>query len=161
MRIPERMLPTVVDSSGSVGAATALRGAPPIAGMIGDQQASLLGQGCVRPGDAKITFGTGGMLDLVLGDERPAFAGPLGSRTFPIVTRRLAGVDNWGLEAVMLAAGTNVEWLRDDLGIIATAEESDASPRRATTPATSGTSPRCSGSARRSGTTAPAARCSA
>ncbi len=73
MRIPERMLPTVVDSSGIVGPATALRGAPPIAGILGDQQASLLGQGCVRPGDAKITFGTGGMLDLVLGGERPAF----------------------------------------------------------------------------------------
>ena len=125
MRIPERMLPAVVDSSGIVGPATALRGAPPIAGILGDQQASLLGQGCVRPGDAKITFGTGGMLDLVLGGERPAFPDRSGAGCFPIVTRRLAGTDQWGLEAAMLAAGTNVEWLRDDLGIIATAEESD------------------------------------
>ncbi len=65
------------------------------------------------------------MLDLVLGDERPAFADRSGAGCFPIVTRRLAGTDQWGIEAAMLAAGTNVEWLRDDLGIIATAEESD------------------------------------
>ena len=55
-----------------VGEARALPGAPPIAALVGDQQASLVGQGCVRPGDAKITFGTGGMLDLVLGDAPPS-----------------------------------------------------------------------------------------
>jgi glycerol kinase len=126
LRIPELALPTVVDSTGVVGTAGALSGAPPLAGLIGDQQASLLGQGGVRRGDAKITFGTGGMLDVVLGDSRPAFAERGTAGTFPIVTRRAAGVDTWGLEAVMLAAGTNVEWLRDDLGIIATAAESDA-----------------------------------
>ena len=72
------------------------------------------------PGDAKITFGTGGMLDLVLGDTRPAFdqRGPAG--TFPIVAWRHDGRVTWGIEAVMLAAGTNVQWLRDDLGLIAT-----------------------------------------
>lgn len=61
------MLPTIVDSSGAVGVATALPGAPPIAGMAGDQQASLAGQGCTRPAMAKITFGTGGMLDVCTG----------------------------------------------------------------------------------------------
>ena len=65
--IPDSTLPTIVPSSGVVGAATALPGAPPIAALVGDQQASLVGQGCVRPGMAKITFGTGGMLDLCLG----------------------------------------------------------------------------------------------
>jgi glycerol kinase len=123
LRIPPPVLPTVVDSSGVIGEARALAGAPPIAGMLGDQQASLLGQGCVRPGDAKITFGTGGMLDIVVGPERPSFdRGPSG--TFPIVTRRVDGADTWGLEAIMLAAGTNVEWLRDDLGLIADAAAS-------------------------------------
>jgi len=118
------MLPRVVDSAGIVGDATALPGAPPIAGMAGDQQASLLGQGCVHPGDAKITFGTGGMLDVVLGRDRPVFEtrGPAG--TYPIVCRRTAGRDTWGLEAVMLSAGTNVEWLRDDLGVIDDAAQS-------------------------------------
>ncbi|MDP9336185.1 MAG: FGGY-family carbohydrate kinase [Actinomycetota bacterium] len=122
--IPLEMLPSIVDSSGVVGEATALPGAPPIAALLGDQQASLVGQGCVHPGDAKITFGTGGMLDLVLGEEPPAFdqRGPAG--TFPIVAWRHEGRITWGIEAVMLAAGTNIQWLRDDLGLISTSDES-------------------------------------
>ena len=67
LRIPPSMMPTVVDSSGTIGAATALPGAPPICGMAGDQQASLVGQGCTLPGLAKATFGTGGMLDQCTG----------------------------------------------------------------------------------------------
>jgi glycerol kinase len=118
LRIPERVLPEVVDSTGVVAEASALPGAPPIAGVAGDQQASLIGQGCVRPGLAKATFGTGGMLDLCFGPDRPSFPtrGPAG--TFPIVAWREGGVPVWGVEAVMLSAGTAVEWLRDDLGII-------------------------------------------
>lgn len=124
LRIPRSMLPRIVDTAGALGPATALPGAPPIAALVGDQQASLLGQACVRPGPAKITFGTGGMLDLVLGPEPPPFAtrGPGG--TFPIVTWCLGGMRTWGVEAIILSAGTSVEWLRDDLGILATAEES-------------------------------------
>lgn len=117
LRIDRASLPTVVDSIGVVGEAQALDGKPPIAGMLGDQQASLLGQGCVSAGQAKVTFGTGGMLDLCL-DERPAFATQGGGGTFPIVARSRDGQRRWGLEAMMLAAGTNVEWLRDDLQII-------------------------------------------
>jgi glycerol kinase len=124
LRIPASMLPRIVDSSGVVGDATALPGAPPIAGIAGDQQASLLGQGGVHCGDAKITFGTGGMLDLVLGDTRPEFEVRGAGGTFPIVCRRVAGKVTWGLEGIMLAAGTNVEWLRDDLGMLASAAES-------------------------------------
>jgi len=124
VRVPERMLPALVDTSGVIGPATALRGAPPIAALVGDQQASLVGQGCVAPGPAKITFGTGGMLDLVLGPERPRFETRGEGGTFPIVTARLGGAITWGLEAIMLSAGTNVEWLRDDLGILPTSEAS-------------------------------------
>jgi glycerol kinase len=124
LKIPHSMLPTVVDSSGICGTASALAGAPPIAGIAGDQQASLIGQGCLRPGMAKITFGTGGMLDMVVGADRPAFDTRGGSGTFPIVTRRVGGVVTWGLEAIMLSAGTNVEWLRDDLGILTSSAES-------------------------------------
>jgi glycerol kinase len=124
LRIPESMLPRVVDSSGVVGAASALPGAPPIAGVAGDQQASLLGQGGVVTGDAKITFGTGAMLDQVLGATRPGFETRGSAGTFPIVCRRVNGTITWGVEAIMLSAGTNVEWLRDDLGVIADAGES-------------------------------------
>ncbi len=104
--------------------ASALPGAPVIAGMAGDQQASLVGQGCLSAGLAKITFGTGGMLDLCTGTERPTFETRGSGGTFPIVAWARNGEVAWGVEAVMLAAGTNVEWLRDDLGIIATAAES-------------------------------------
>jgi glycerol kinase len=124
LRVPEAMLPRLVDSSGVVGEASALPGAPPIAGIAGDQQASLLGQGGVAIGDAKITFGTGAMLDLVLGATRPAFEVRGSAGTFPIACRRINGTITWGVEAIMLSAGTNVEWLRDDLGVIADAAES-------------------------------------
>jgi glycerol kinase len=124
LRVPQSSLPRLVDTSGVLGPASALDGAPPIAALVGDQQASLVGQGCVRPGLAKITFGTGGMLDVCVGPQRPAFDRQGGQGTFPIVAWRVSDDLAWGVEAVMLAAGTNVEWLRDDLGIIATADES-------------------------------------
>jgi glycerol kinase len=124
LRIPRAALPRIVDSSATLGSATALDGSPPIAGLAGDQQASLVGQGCVLPGMAKITFGTGGMLDVCVGPERPPFARQGGHGTFPIVAWRRNGATTWGVEAVILAAGTNVEWLRDDLGVIDTAEQS-------------------------------------
>lgn len=116
--IPIDALPRLVDSSGPIAAATALEGAPMICGLAGDQQASLIGQSCVEPGPAKITFGTGGMLDMVIGPHRPSFAGRSSNGSFPIVTWRRGEELIWGLEAIMLSAGTNVEWLRDDLGII-------------------------------------------
>ena len=127
LRIPETMLPTIVDSSaapGQAGYATIVDGVPPICGIAGDQQASLVGQGCTRPGLAKVTFGTGGMLDVCLG-PRPEFEyrGPGGC--FPIVAWRRGGADTWGIEAIMLSAGTAVEWLRDDLGVIDTAAASE------------------------------------
>lgn len=126
LRIPLGVMPQIVDSSAVVGEARALAGAPPVAGIAGDQQASLIGQGCTRAGLAKMTFGTGGMLDLCLGADRPAFEqrGPHG--TFPIVGWRRDGRVTWGIEAFMLTAGQAVEWLRDDLGVIADAGESEA-----------------------------------
>ncbi|HUC05740.1 MAG TPA: FGGY family carbohydrate kinase [Acidimicrobiales bacterium] len=125
LEIPEVMLPRIVDSSGALGAAHALEGAPVICGVAGDQQASLVGQGCTRPGLAKATFGTGGMLDQSVG----AGAGPTSAArgtggTFPIVAYRIDGTPTWGVEAVMLSAGTCVEWLRDDLGVLSSAAES-------------------------------------
>jgi glycerol kinase len=124
LRIPRSVLPELVETSGIIGTAGALPGAPPLAALVGDQQASLVGQGCVLPGLAKITFGTGGMLDVCVGPDRPAFDRQGKHGTFPIVAWRREGKLVWGVEAVMLAAGTNVEWLRDDLGLIGSAEES-------------------------------------
>lgn len=125
LRINSGACPSIVDTSGTVGRATALLGDPPIAGIVGDQQASLVGQGCILPGSAKITFGTGGMLDLCVGQSRPSFEDRGKHGTFPIVAWRRAGRTTWGVEATMLSAGTCMEWLRDDLGIISSAEECD------------------------------------
>ncbi len=131
--IPSSALPTVVDSSGFVGEASVLPGAPPIAGIVGDQQGSLVGQGCVVPGMAKLTFGTGGMLDLLVGAARPAFERRGAAGCFPIVAWRRAGVVSWGLEAIMLTAGQAVEWLRDDLGLLSSAAESESVAAACTT----------------------------
>ncbi|MGC9960834.1 MAG: FGGY family carbohydrate kinase [Acidimicrobiales bacterium] len=126
LRVPQRVLPQIVSSTGVIGEAHALDGAPPIAGIAGDQQASLVGQGCLGPGSAKATFGTGGMLDCCVGPDRPAFDQRGGAGTFPIVAWSHHDTLTWGLEAIMLSAGSCVEWLRDDLGIVSTAADTDA-----------------------------------
>jgi glycerol kinase len=125
--IASASLPAIVPSAGVLGHATSLPGAPPIVAILGDQQASLAGQACVHPGDAKITFGTGAMLDMNLG----ASAKTTGSArdkhgTFPIAAWRVGDETTWALESIMLAAGTNVQWLRDDIGLIESSDASDA-----------------------------------
>jgi glycerol kinase len=127
LRIPEACMPALVTSSGVIAQASALDGSPPICGMVGDQQASLIGQGCVRPGDAKATFGTGAFLDINVGGLPPPFGafGKSGERgCFPIVAWERDGDLTWGAEAIMLSAGTAVSWLVDDLGLLASPAES-------------------------------------
>lgn len=125
-------LPTLVDTCGFIDAASALDGAPPILACIGDQQASMIGQGCVRPGVAKITFGTGAMLDTVI-DRPSSNSGAQDSTraslrsahgTFPIVAWKHLDNRRRAVEAIMLSAGTAVDWLCDDLGILADPSES-------------------------------------
>lgn len=122
MGVDVDMLPAIVDSSGVVGAASALPGSPPIAALAGDQQASLIGQSCVRPGMAKCTFGTGGMFDVVTGSRPPATPDRTTHGTFPIVAWSRRGELTWGSEAIMLSAGSAVEWLVTDMGLAPSAE---------------------------------------
>ena len=122
--IPTSSLPQVVDSVGVLAAATALPGNPPIASLIGDQQASLVGQSCVTPGQTKITFGTGGMLDVCTGADAPASVNRRQAGTYPLPLWSHNNELTWGVEGIMLSAGSNVEWLRDDLGLIETSAES-------------------------------------
>lgn len=117
-------LPSIVETSGFIGVAKDLPGAPPIMAMVGDQQASLVGQGCVMPGMAKITFGTGGMLNMFTGDTAPHTANRHQHGTFPIVAFSRNKNVYYGVEAIMLAAGTNIEWLQTDLGLITSPEDS-------------------------------------
>ncbi|HYA45326.1 MAG TPA: FGGY family carbohydrate kinase, partial [Acidimicrobiales bacterium] len=127
LRIPEACMPSIVPSSARLGEATALPGAPPICGIAGDQQASLIGQGCVHAGDAKATFGTGAFLDVNIGGSPPPF-GAFGrsgeAGCFPVIAWELGGTLTWGVEAIMLSAGTALAWLVDDLALIRTAAES-------------------------------------
>lgn len=123
--LPADALPRVVDSSGELGTASELPDAPPLCALVGDQQASLAGQGCTRPGLAKATFGTGAMLDVCTGDARPEFSTRGGGGCFPIVAWQREGRITWGVEAIMLAAGTAVDWLVEDLGLISSPSESE------------------------------------
>lgn len=122
--IPHEALPELVPSSGLIGAATALQGSPPIAALVGDQQASLMGQSCVRAHAAKCTFGTGAMMDVCLDSTPPTSPERAAHGTFPIVAWSSPGRITWGAEAIMLSAGTAIEWLRDDLGLIDSARDS-------------------------------------
>ena len=92
---------------------------------MGDQQASLIGQGCLKPGDAKITFGTGAFLDMNIGGSPPAFGGKSGVHgCLPVVAWERRGAVTWGIEALMISAGTAVSWLVDDIGLLANVAES-------------------------------------
>ena len=124
--VPAGLLPEIVDSSGQLGEVSALPGALPLCSLVGDQQASLVGQGCTRPGLAKITFGTGGMLDVCLGERAPERSERSPRGCFPIVAWQRSGRVTWGSEAIMLAAGTAVDWLVEDLGVISEAAESES-----------------------------------
>jgi len=119
--IPISGLGSIVDSIGPVVMASVIPGNPQITAIVGDQQASMFGHGCTSDGDMKATFGTGGSLNLCLGNERR------GSRTgsFPIIARRQVGATVWGLEAIMLSAGSCMSWLVD-LGVIDSPEQSSA-----------------------------------
>ena len=164
LRIPAAMMPRIVDTAGELGPATALPGAPPLCALAGDQQASLVGQGCTRPGLAKATFGTGGMLDQCTGSGEagaPASAARGRAGTFPIAAFRVAGRTTWGVEGVMLSAGTCIQWLRDGLGILASAEESEAVAAGCESSGDVWFVPRSTVWAPRCGTSAPAARWSA
>jgi glycerol kinase len=124
-----RMLPTLVPTMGLVGAASALPGAPVLAALVGDQSASLFGQGGILPGVTKVTFGTGAMLDQVTGPTGPISMNRFDTGCFPVVARSDANGLIWGVEAIALSAGTCIEWLRDDLGLITTAAETEALAR--------------------------------
>jgi glycerol kinase len=122
--IPGEMLPDIVPSSGVCAETDAdLFGASlPIAGIAGDQQAALFGQGCVAPGMAKNTYGTGAFLLLYTGDTPPL--PPDGLLATAACDSR--GGRGFALEGSVFVAGAAIQWLRDGLGLLRDAAESAA-----------------------------------
>jgi glycerol kinase len=116
-------LPQLVSTMGTYGVASALDGAPTLTALIGDQPASLFGQSCVRSG-AKITFGTGAMLDMVHETAAPTTLSRYASGCYPTVVRSDADHVTWGVEGIILSAGSCIEWLKE-LGLVATVGESE------------------------------------
>ncbi len=121
--IPAALLPEVLPSSGDFGSSSPeLLGASiPIRGVAGDQQAALFGQGCVDRGDAKNTYGTGCFLLLHTGSHALTSTNGLLS-----TVAAGAGPRSYALEGGVFVAGAAIQWLRDGLGLISTAAESEA-----------------------------------
>ncbi len=122
--VPESMLPEVKPSSCIYGhtAPGVLPSAVPIAGAAGDQQCALFGQTCFMPGDVKNTYGTGGFLLMNTGTE------PVQSKN-GLLTTIAWGVDGkveYALEGSIFIAGAAIQWLRDELGLIRKASETEA-----------------------------------
>jgi glycerol kinase len=118
--IPASLLPQVRDSVGYFGETKLLGGSVPVLGVVGDQQAALMGQGCVQPGQTKITFGTGAFLMAQTGQVAITSS----NRMLTTVAWQIAGKTSWAMEGAILNAGTAVQWLRDQLGLMLSAGDS-------------------------------------
>jgi len=119
---PRQALPEIVDCAGDYGSTT-LFGAPiPICGMAGDQQAATIGQACLTPGDTKATFGTGAFVLTQYGAHQPTSK----NRLLATIAWQLDGRRAYALEGSVFVAGSLVQWLRDSLKLIATADETEA-----------------------------------
>ena len=125
--VPAALLPTVVDNAGDLGTADArwFGRALPITGLAGDQQSALIGQACLQAGMAKSTYGTGCFMLINTGSIAPRST----HRLLGTIAYRIGGVTTYGLEGSIFAAGVAVQWLRDKLGVLATAVASEAIAR--------------------------------
>ncbi len=122
-RVPRALLPRVMDTAAAFGDTAAAHFGAPVAirGIAGDQQAALIGQGCFRPGMVKSTYGTGCFALLNTGPRAVASH----HRMLTTIAYQLDGVRTYALEGSIFVAGAAVQWLRDGLGLIATAAEAD------------------------------------
>ena len=116
--VPRSLLPAIVPSSGVLGEAMIEGVAVPIAGVAGDQQAALFGQACLSPGEAKVTYGTGCFL---LVNDGPRLDRP----PHGLLRTAAAQPGSYALEGSVFVAGAAVQWLRDSLGLLSEAGESE------------------------------------
>jgi glycerol kinase len=126
LRVPPHALPEVVPSWGPEGHTdpTAFLGlSVPVTGIAGDQQAALFGQACFAPGDAKCTYGTGSFVLVNTGPERPD---PGGALLATVAWMDPEGALTYALEGPVFVTGAAVQWLRDGLGLLDNAAQSEA-----------------------------------
>ena len=124
MDIPAQVLPKVVDTSGVVGMLDkrVLGREIPVAALVGDQQSALFGNGCFAPGMSKNTYGTGCFLLMNTGLHPVKSVSDL----ITTIAWQLDGKARYALEGSVFVAGAVVKWLRDEMGLIASAAESEA-----------------------------------
>jgi glycerol kinase len=120
--VPAAVLPRIVASSGVVGDAELLGARLPIAGLAGDQQAALFGQACFRQGQAKVTYGTGNFVLVNAGTETPT---PPDGLVATAAWQVGGEAPVYALEGSIFVTGAALQWLRDALGILASAAESE------------------------------------
>ncbi|MBT5875336.1 MAG: glycerol kinase, partial [Candidatus Latescibacteria bacterium] len=127
LKVPSSLLPKVVPSSGLIGetAASVFGTSVPIAGIAGDQQAALFGQGCFSAGDTKNTYGTGCFMLMQTGNE-PLFSD---DGLLTTVAWDIGEGLSYAVEGSVFMGGAVIQWLRDQLGILNTATESEAMAR--------------------------------
>jgi glycerol kinase len=123
--VPVNALARVVDTQGVVAETTLFGGRIPIAGLAGDQQAATIGQGCFAPGETKATYGTGAFVLTNMGQTVPRSS----NRLLGTVLAQANGIRTYALEGSVFVAGSLIQWLRDSLGLIASAAETDALAR--------------------------------
>ncbi|MFT4253035.1 MAG: glycerol kinase GlpK [Caulobacter sp.] len=127
--VPRALLPEVLDCAADFGEVGAqVLGRPlPIRGVAGDQQAALMGQGCIRPGEMKATYGTGCFMLINTGTTRPVSA----SRLLTTVAARVNGQATYALEGSIFVAGAAIQWLGEGLGVTGGPRAAEALARAA------------------------------
>ena len=125
--VPPAALPRVVDTHGPLATTDPewLGRAVPICGLIGDQQSATVGQGCLAPGETKATYGTGAFVLTNRGEAVPRSD----HRLLGTVLTQQDGQRTYALEGSVFVAGSLVQWLRDSLGLISSAAETEALAR--------------------------------
>jgi len=125
--VPRALLPEVLDCAADFGVSSesVLGAAIPIMGVAGDQQAAAIGQGCFNVGDIKSTYGTGCFVLLNTGAKKITSQ----NRLLTTVAYRLDGVTHYALEGSIFVAGAAVQWLRDEMGLIKSAAETEGMAR--------------------------------
>ncbi len=122
---PRAALPEIIDCAGKFGETRLFGAAIPICGIAGDQQAATIGQSCLAPGETKATFGTGAFVLTQAGATPPVSR----NRLLSTIVWQLGGRRSYALEGSVFVAGSLIKWLRDSVGLIGTAAETESLAR--------------------------------